>query len=84
MEANPFNALNLRQAAEQTFQIAALIQIHSVICQVLGNEHELFYTLRSQIFSFLRNHFNRFGNLFSTNEWDGAVRTLAVATLRYF
>ena len=80
MQTNPFHTRDMCHLFYQIRQHLFFIQIHSVIGQFLCNDLKFFHPFGNQQAHFVQNFFHRTRHMFTGNDRNGAIRTLAVAT----
>ncbi len=84
MQTDPFDARDFRYSFRQLSNTSFSIEVESVIGQILGYEQNFFHSFSSQVFRFGENFFERFGDVFPSNQWDGTESAFPVAAFRNF
>ena len=84
MQTDPFDAIHLHQRAQEFGKPAFLVQIQSVIGQILGNQNQFDDPFCGQFFGFFHQLFDRLRNVPAAHKRNGAKRARTVAALGNF
>ena len=84
MQTNPFYPGNFGYTFYEFRKHLLLIQIHTIVSQFLSYYLKLFYSLVYQVTDFIQNFLYRSRYMPPCNNRNSTIRTLPVASLRYF
>ena len=84
VEANPWGAALGGEEVEKVAESAAAVEVEAVVGGVLSDEDEFFGSIVDQLLRFEEDVFDGAGDVFATDEGDGAVGAAAVAAFGYF
>ena len=82
MNADPFDAGDVRQAAYKLCQTPLFVEIYTVVGGILGNEHQLLDAPFGQVGSLLHYFLHRHGDVRPANKRYGTIGATAVTTFR--
>ena len=84
MQAYPFQARHIAKLAEKVWEHSFLIDIKTIISELLCDEHNFFDTARYEFMGFTHQLFDRSGYVLSTHKRYGAEGAGTIAAFRNF
>ena len=84
MEANPWGAALGGEEVEKVAESSSAVEVEAVVGGVLSDEDEFFGAVVDQLLRFEEDVFDGAGDVFATDEGDGAVGAAAVAAFGNF
>ena len=81
MQADPVDALDIAQLCEEFAQVALLVDVESIVGEVLCDQDQLLHPFRCQTFCVGHQLFRGRAHVFATHERYGAEGALTVAAL---
>ncbi len=83
VQADPLDALYAAELLQQLGQAALLVDVEPIICELLGDQHDLAYSLPGQEAGLVHQALYGAGYVLAPHERYGAERTGAVAAFGY-
>ena len=82
VQTDPLHTRNIRHAAYEFGDVMLAVQVHAVVGELLGDNLEFLHTIGYKLAYLVEDFIHRTGNVFASDDRNGAIRTAAVATFR--